>query len=1039
MSTEVTILLGLGAAAIVLTVALLAIIYGAVPVIGSIKWLVRHLWMYLKLTVTDSVRLLGHVLTAVAVSGFVLICLMGKRQSKVDYYTQMFTREGLALAGCMYRLVLGYPARLFYLHGALVGIEQRLPRMIGGAPPDDDAALPGGAPGGGEYGRISEIETGNPVGMTGQTLAMPDAATAPISRPRRGYRPQFDDYEIMGTLAGGGSGGKLYVARPSEKRCAEFAAKGVGAIGDLVIKSFSIREGSSLPQIIRESRSLEAAQRLGLIIDYNLSADRFYYVMRYVPGSALSVVTRNLHGESDAARSDAARACQGLCHEALLATVAHCSDLVATLHEYHQAGLWHKDIKPDNIIVHSENQRAYLVDFGLLTSLRSTMTLTTHGTEYFRDPEMVRLALRGVKVRDVDGCRFDIYGAGAVLYSVLENSFPAHGAMSAISRPCPAALKWVVRRAMTDYAKRYRTAEQMLLDLETVRDALLAGPEAAERLRPADLPSVKEEQWQEMLDAGEVKASEREGSAFEVGARCNTHTAPLPYAGTFVAKAKPTGVAGSGVMVPRREDGSVFAETIEIDGDVDLRLLADLDSEESAAGAADAIAQASGDEQESTSKTRRVSAGSTGSVSAPSDDVEVTMRQDEAPAKSHAAGRVTPAVDTTASWSRSRKSAEGKVKQSPATIVAIAVFCLVALYVFNLVQPAKSRLTAAEKLAAGTAAKGEVDPLLPGVNAPKLSGAGALEATTGARSGGGDAQLPPALDAQTVLELGGKLEEQFRRAFGADFIKGLEAGTRDTLKNLERKSAGGGAAAGKPTPDGRGGAVPGMGGRGTGGTGGATAATADEPEASGIDLIIDHIAIDLHGLPQKLTLAAIGASMAALSEEDVQRARNQVRAILGNPLLALNVRTRLLLLTDADLHEAEVAARTLEQVDLALRGNAVVSIRQRLDEIAVVPNLESTLAAVGTARFGNRDDAPAIRLAMKDLPGSPFCVGFLWLIATKDPKMPVRGWLVLQPDTDPVLATEIIRTTRLVFQGRLASSSAPSAPSAPASPSAPPR
>ena len=46
-------------------------------------------------------------------------------------------------------------------------------------------------------------------------------------------------------------------------------------------------------------------------------------------------------------------------------------------------------------------QRAHLVDFGLLSRLRSAMTLTTHGTEYFRDPEMVRMALRGVKVHEV--------------------------------------------------------------------------------------------------------------------------------------------------------------------------------------------------------------------------------------------------------------------------------------------------------------------------------------------------------------------------------------------------------------------------------------------------------------------------------------------------------------------------------------------------------------------------------------------------------------------------------------------------------------
>ncbi|MCP6440745.1 hypothetical protein NL474_30330, partial [Klebsiella pneumoniae] len=76
---------------------------------------------------------------------------------------------------------------------------------------------------------------------------------------------------------------------------------------------------------------------------------------------------------------------------------------------------------------------------------------TTHGTEYFRDPEMVRLALRGVKVQEVDGAKFDLYAAGAVLYSMIENSFPAHGVLSPINKRCPEALRWIVRRAMADY------------------------------------------------------------------------------------------------------------------------------------------------------------------------------------------------------------------------------------------------------------------------------------------------------------------------------------------------------------------------------------------------------------------------------------------------------------------------------------------------------------------------------------------------------------------------------------------------------------
>jgi serine/threonine protein kinase len=134
--------------------------------------------------------------------------------------------------------------------------------------------------------------------------------------------------------------------------------------------------------------------------------------------------------------------------------------------------------------------RAHLVDFGLLTPLRGTMTLTTHGTEYFRDPEMVRMALRGVKVHEVDGARFDVYGAGAVLYAVLENSFPASGGLSPITRACPEALKWVVRRAMTDYARRYPSAAAMLADLRVVQSAARAGTLSS--LRVTDLPSMRD-------------------------------------------------------------------------------------------------------------------------------------------------------------------------------------------------------------------------------------------------------------------------------------------------------------------------------------------------------------------------------------------------------------------------------------------------------------------------------------------------------------------------------------------------------------------
>jgi hypothetical protein len=97
---------------------------------------------------------------------------------------------------------------------------------------------------------------------------------------------------------------------------------------------------------------------------------------------------------------------------------------------------------------------------------------------------MVRLAMQGVRVHEVDGVRFDLYSAGAVLYTMLENSFPAHGSLSRLSRRAPEALRWIVQRAMADLSSRYSSAAEMRADLA----ALAVAPRPFE-LRPADLPS----------------------------------------------------------------------------------------------------------------------------------------------------------------------------------------------------------------------------------------------------------------------------------------------------------------------------------------------------------------------------------------------------------------------------------------------------------------------------------------------------------------------------------------------------------------------
>ncbi len=311
------------------------------------------------------------------------------------------------------------------------------------------------------WNRIVSILIDNPLRLIGIDSPAPALLTQviPTSTPKN----QFEGYEITGTLPMGGSGAKLFVA------------KQLSTQSYVAIKCFTISTGSQLPQIVRESRAMEAAKKLGLVIEHHLDNEHFWYATPYHAGHHLGVVTNKLH-----------HATKTLSEAQLQTILSYQHSLLQTLCEYHSAGLWHKDVKPDNIIIHDGS--AHLVDLGLVTPLASAMTLTTHGTEYFRDPELVRQAMRGVKVHQVDGSKFDVFGAGAVLYFMLENTFPAHGGLSDFSKESPDCIRWVIRRAMADYDKRYSSVEEMLLDIETILSA-----KHVSGVRPADLPSMNGE------------------------------------------------------------------------------------------------------------------------------------------------------------------------------------------------------------------------------------------------------------------------------------------------------------------------------------------------------------------------------------------------------------------------------------------------------------------------------------------------------------------------------------------------------------------
>lgn len=379
--------------------------------------------------VSDALRVVGGVITAALFVPLTVVNIVLGRWSRANHYGRALEQEAVGVVQAVYRIVLGHPTRLLGLTHLTDGVERRLPEAIRRAPGRD---LP------------------------------------------RGRSDAFEGYHVTGALPAGGSGARLYLAEPEEQKRRLLAAQGVALPQKVVIKSFSLSDGSTMPQIVRESRALHSARKLGLVLEHELTSTRFHYVMPYVPGDDLTSVTQQLHAEAGG---------KGLGDAQLRRVLGYTADLLRIMERFHAEGLWHKDIKPSNIIV--SDGRVQLVDLGLITPLQSAMTLTTHGTEYFRDPELVRLALKGVKVNEVDGVKFDIYGAGAVLFSMIENSFPAHGSLSQITKRCPESVRWMIRRAMADMNKRYATSAEMLRDLQ----AVMAAPKL-EAFPPASLPSM---------------------------------------------------------------------------------------------------------------------------------------------------------------------------------------------------------------------------------------------------------------------------------------------------------------------------------------------------------------------------------------------------------------------------------------------------------------------------------------------------------------------------------------------------------------------
>ncbi|MGE0431509.1 MAG: serine/threonine-protein kinase, partial [Planctomycetota bacterium] len=144
-----------------------------------------------------------------------------------------------------------------------------------------------------------------------------------------------------------------------------------------------------------------------------------------------------------------------------------------------RAGIVHRDIKPDNIIIERDTHRPWVTDFGLARFEQQASTLTAQGqvmgTPHFMSPEQC-------EGKVVDG-RADLYAAGCVFYYMLTHEYAFDGATTTaviiaqlrkqpkpLHELVPTISPWLERLVLKLLSKkadqRYQTAEEAIADLD---------------------------------------------------------------------------------------------------------------------------------------------------------------------------------------------------------------------------------------------------------------------------------------------------------------------------------------------------------------------------------------------------------------------------------------------------------------------------------------------------------------------------------------------------------------------------------------------
>jgi tetratricopeptide (TPR) repeat protein/predicted Ser/Thr protein kinase len=214
---------------------------------------------------------------------------------------------------------------------------------------------------------------------------------------------KIGDYEIQATLGRGGMGVVYRARQKSVDRVVALKVIRPEALGGFAPE----QRRAAVSRFVTEAQAAARLEHEAIVTIYEVGeADgRPFYSMQHVDGGSLR--DRVEEGPLEARRC-----------AALMQSVARA------VHEAHQHGILHRDLKPHNILIDIESDLPLVTDFGLAKMLEGGQEITRTGEVFGSPPYMSpEQAIDASNVTIAS----DVYALGATLYHLLTGRPPFQG------------------------------------------------------------------------------------------------------------------------------------------------------------------------------------------------------------------------------------------------------------------------------------------------------------------------------------------------------------------------------------------------------------------------------------------------------------------------------------------------------------------------------------------------------------------------------------------------------------------------------------